>query len=122
MPEAWRFVFLDPATSGNCRIVTVAARTSSEHPDTVEAFGGAKSENGNGAAAIPQTKLLVDSDRALEQIRINSKLKGARAAEYKLLQRKGTQEPVWMLEFYGEDGEQLAKFRVGAKTAGFEQN
>src|SRR5476651_1455769 len=43
VPEAWRFVFLDPATSGHSRIVTVAAKTSSEHPDTVEAFSSSKS-------------------------------------------------------------------------------
>src|SRR5271170_3410291 len=43
-PHAWRFVFMDPATSGNCRIVTVAAKASSEHPDTVEAFSSIKEE------------------------------------------------------------------------------
>ena len=41
-PGAWRFVFLDPVTNGNCRVVTVAAKTSSEHPDTVEALNSAK--------------------------------------------------------------------------------
>src|SRR5277367_3730341 len=38
VPKAWRFVFHDPGTSGKCRIVTVATKASSEHPDTVEAF------------------------------------------------------------------------------------
>src|SRR5471030_1794629 len=53
-PEAWRFVFLDPATSGNCRVVTVAAKTSSEHPDTVEAFSAAKTESVQTTHAIAQ--------------------------------------------------------------------
>src|SRR5471032_3177486 len=51
-PDAWRFVFFDPGTSGNCRIVTVAAKTSSEHPDTVEAFSSAKTENAATTHAI----------------------------------------------------------------------
>src|SRR5476651_871704 len=62
-PEAWRFVFLDPATSGNCRVVTVAAKTSSEHPDTVEAFSSAKTESASSMHAIAQNKWVVDSDQ-----------------------------------------------------------
>ena len=56
VPDAWRFVFLDPATSGHCRIVTVAARTSSEHPDTIEAFSSLKLESTAGSPPIPQSK------------------------------------------------------------------
>jgi hypothetical protein len=122
VPEAWRFVFFDPATSGNCRVVTVAAKTSSEHPDTVEAFSSSKVENVAASHAIPQNKLLVDSDKALEQVRVNSKLKGVRSAEYRLLQRKGSQEPSWTIQFHGEDGATVARFRVGAKTGAFDQN
>src|SRR5258708_2991496 len=60
VPEAWRFVFLDPATSGNCRVVTVAAKTSSEHPDTVEAFSSAKTESVPASHAIAQNKWVMD--------------------------------------------------------------
>src|SRR5476649_2508942 len=95
-PEAWRFVFLDPATSGNCRVVTVAAKTSSEHPDTVEAFSSAKTESVATAHAIAQNKLLVDSDKVLENARGTAKLKGLCGAEYRLVQSKSNQEPHWI--------------------------
>src|SRR5471032_463955 len=85
-PEAWRFVFLDQATSGHSRVVTVAAKTSSEHPDTVEAFSSVKTESVAGQHPIAQNKLLVDSDKALEQARSVAKLKGLSAAEYELVQ------------------------------------
>jgi hypothetical protein len=120
-PEAWRFVFLDPATSGKCRVVTVAAKTSSEHPDTVEAFSSAKTENISGSQVIPQNKLLIDSDAALEKVRLTSKLKGVKSAEFRLAQTKGKPEPFWCLQFFGEDAEPVAKFRVGAKTGLLEQ-
>src|SRR5471030_3524308 len=58
-PEAWRFVFLDPATSGNCRVVTVAAKTSSEHPDTVEAFSSAKTEDASSLHEIVQNQWVI---------------------------------------------------------------
>jgi hypothetical protein len=119
-PDAWRFVFLDPATSGNCRVVTVAAKTSSEHPDTVEAFSSAKAEDGNAMHVIPQNKWLIDSDKVLEQVRASSKLKGARSAEYRLLQAKGGSESFWSVQFYAEDDSPLCKFRVGAKTGALE--
>jgi hypothetical protein len=115
-PEAWRFVFFDPATSGNCRVVTVAAKTSSEHPDTVEAFNSCRGETVSTAHVIPQTKLLIDSSKALELIRAHSKLKGARAAEFRLVQPKSGQEPLWTVQFYAENGAPLAKFGVGAKS------
>lgn len=115
-PEAWRFVFLDPATSGNCRIVTVAAKTSSEHPDTIEAFGSVKTEDVSSLHAIPQNKLLVDSIAALDQARTISKLKGVLSAQYELLQQKGVQEPLWLLHFFGEGVDPVAEFQVGAKT------
>jgi hypothetical protein len=121
IPDAWRFIFLDPATSGNCRIVTVAAKTSSEHPDTIEAFSAFKAENGAHSTVIPQNKLLIDSIKAFEEVRAHSKLKGVRAAEYRLVQAKGNQEPFWSLQFFGESGNPVAKFHVGAKTGTMSQ-
>jgi len=115
-PEAWRFVFLDPATSGNCRVVTVAAKTSSEHPDTVEAFSSAKTESVPTLHAIAQNKWVMDSDQALAQARGAAKLKGIRAAEYRLGQPRSGQEPLWTLDFYAEAAEPAARFQVGAKT------
>ena len=115
-PEAWRFIFLDPATSGNCRVVTVAAKTSSEHPDTVEAFSSAKKESVPTAHVIAQGKLAIDSDEALARARGTSKLKGIRAAAYHLSQPRSGQEPLWILHFYAEAAEPAARFQVGAKT------
>ncbi len=122
VPDAWRFIFFDAATSGNCRIVTVAAKTSSEHPDIVEAFSGARAENVSSSTAVPQNKLLTDSSAALEKIRLISKLKCVRAAEYRLQQQKGNQEPAWTIQCFGENGELITRFRVGAKTGTVEQN
>ncbi len=116
VPDAWRFVFLDPATSGHCRVVTVAAKTSSEHPDTVEAFSATKQDNVATAPIIPQGKLLIDSDKALAVVRGQSKLKGVRTVEFRLIQQKGNQEPYWSMQFFAENGEMLVQFRVGAKT------
>ena len=116
MPEAWRFVFLDPATSGNCRIVTVAAKASSEHPDTVEAFSSMPTESPTDGHVITQNKLQIDSEQALATTRSTSKLKGVRAAEYKLVQARTGQEPVWILSFFGDGSESLAQFQVGAKN------
>jgi hypothetical protein len=116
VPDAWRFVFLDLATSGNCRVVTVAAKTSSEHPDTVEAFSSVKTESVTGQHPIAQNKLLVDSDKALEQARATAKLKGLRSAEYRLVQQKSGQEPLWVLHFFAETGEAVGRFQVGTKT------
>jgi hypothetical protein len=115
-PEAWRFVFLDPATSGNCRVVTVAARTSSEHPDTVEAFSSAKTESVPASHAISQNKWVLDSDQVLALARGAAKLKGISAAEYRLGQQRSGQEPLWTLYFYAEATEPVARFQVGAKT------
>jgi hypothetical protein len=116
MPEAWRFVFLDPATSGHCRVVTVAAKTSSEHPDTVEAFSSAKLESVTTTHAISQSKCSVDSDETLAAVRETSKLKGVRAAEYRLSQPRSGQEPVWTISFFGEGAEPVARFQIGAKV------
>ena len=116
MPQAWRFVFLDAGTSGHCRVVTVAAKASSEHPGTVEAFSSTKMESVDSLHAIPQNKLLLDSDRVLEQARTASKLKGIKAVEYRLLQPRSGREPLWRLHFYAETGESVASFQVGAKT------
>jgi hypothetical protein len=115
-PEAWRFVFLDPATSGNCRVVTVAAKTSSEHPDTVEAFSSAKTDNEATNHAIAQNKWVIDSDQALGLARGTSKLKGIRSAEYRLTQPRNGQEPLWTLYFYAEGPEAVARFQIAAKT------
>jgi hypothetical protein len=116
VPEAWRFVFLDPATSGNCRIVTVAAKTSSEHPDTVEAFSSARTENVPALHPVVQNKWTVDSAQALTQARGAAKLKGIRAAQYRLDQPRSGQDPVWTLSFYGDGPEPVASFQIGAKT------
>jgi len=115
-PEAWRFVFLDPATSGNCRVVTVAAKTSSEHPDTVEAFSSARTESVPASHAISQSKWALDSDQVLALAREAAKLKGISAAEYRLGQPRSGQEPLWTLYFYAEATEPVARFQVGAKT------
>jgi hypothetical protein len=121
VPRAWRFFFADPATSGNCRVVTVAAKNSSEHPDTVEAFAASRTEDAPGAPVIPQNKLLVDSDKVAEKIQAASKLKGLRAAEFQLHQPKGKSEPFWIVKVYGERDETLVSFRVGAKSGALEQ-
>jgi hypothetical protein len=115
-PEAWRFVFVDQATSGNCRVVTVAAKTSSEHPDTVESFSSTKTQTAPATRVILQNKWLIDSDQALAQARGAVKLKGSRAAEYRLGQPRSGQEPFWTLFFYGEAHEPAARLQVGAKT------
>ena len=114
-PEAWRFVFSDPGTSGNCRIVTVAAKTSSEHPDTVQAFNATKSESVSGAQVIPQNKLLIDSRKVLELVRTQSKLKGVKSAEYRLTQAKNKPEPTWVVQFFGEKSEPVVLFQISAK-------
>jgi hypothetical protein len=119
-PVAWRFAFLDPATSGNFRIVTVAAKTSSEHPDTVEAFSASKIEKVGSLHPIVQTKLLVDSDQTLEQARGAAKLRGVLAAEYRLIQQKSSAEPFWIVHFYAEGEHPFAHARVGAKTGAVE--
>jgi hypothetical protein len=115
-PVAWRFVFLDLATSGNSRIVTVADKTSSEHPDTVEAFESIKTENVVANHAIAQNKWTVDSDMALSHVRNMSKLKGVKAAEYRLSQPRTGQEAIWTLSFFAETEEPVARFQIGAKT------
>lgn len=115
-PEAWRFVFLDQATSGNSRVVTVAAKTSSEHPDTVEAFSSAKLESAPGSTPIAQNKWVIDSDLVLAQVRGTAKLKGILAAEYRLSQPRSGQEPIWVLSFYAEGAEAVGRFQIGAKT------
>lgn len=116
VPEAWRFVFLDMATSGNCRIVTVAAKTSSEHPDTVEAFSSIKTQDAPPPHAIVQPKWGVDSDQVLALARATAKLKGINAAEYRLCQPRSGQEPVWTLYFYAEGEEPVARLQIGGKT------
>jgi hypothetical protein len=120
-PDAWRFVFLDEATSGHCRVVTVAAKTSSEHPDTVEAFSSTKTDDVTTLHPIPQNKWLVDSDKALEYARKFGAIKGVHGAEFRLLQPRGGKEPLWQLDFFGENDEQVSGFHVGAKTGALEE-
>jgi hypothetical protein len=115
-PDAWRFVFLDSATSGNCRVVTVAAKTSSEHPDTVEAFSGAKDEAPANIHPIAQNKWTVDSDQVIEKVRGSAKLKGVTGAEYRIGQPRSGQEPVWTISFFGADATPVASFQVGGKS------
>lgn len=115
-PVAWRFVFADPATSGNCRVVTVAAKASSEHPDTIEAFSDIKDEGAPATHAIAQGKLAVDSDKALTQARGAAKLRGISAAQYRLTQPRSTQEPIWTLSLYAEGEAPVVRIQVGAKT------
>ena len=117
-PEAWRFVFFDAGTSGNCRVVTVAAKTSSEHPDTVEAFSSARTESVANNHAISQTKWVMDSDQSLALVRGASKLKGINGAEYSLSQTRSGQEPFWTISFYAETADPVARFQIGAKTGG----
>jgi hypothetical protein len=114
--RTWRFVFFDQGTSGHCRVVTVAAKTSSEHPDTVEAFSSSKTESVTDSHPITQNKCVVDSGAVLVQIRSVAKLKGVRAAEYRLSQARSGQEPLWTVSFYAENSELVARFQVGAKT------
>jgi hypothetical protein len=122
VPEAWRFVFLDAGTSGHSRVVTVAAKTSSEHPDTVEAFNSSKTNEVDISHSIAQNKLQIDSDKVLELAREAVKLKGVLAAEYRLVQARSGKEPVWNLYFYGEAEAPLASFQVGAKSGAVELN
>ncbi len=121
-PTAWRFTFADPGTSGHCRVVTVAAKASSEHPDTVEAFATAKTENVAELQAIPQNKLVIDSDKALAQVREANKMKGLKWAEYHLVQPRSTKEPLWELCFFDEAGNTVAGFKVGAKSGAVDTN
>ena len=121
-PTAWRFTFADPGTSGHCRVVTVAAKASSEHPDTVEAFASSKAENVAELQTIPQNKWLVDSDKVLSQVRDVAKLKGLKWAEYRLVQPRSAKEPLWELCFFDETGASVAGFKVGAKSGVLDLN
>ena len=119
-PEAWRFVFLDQTTSGHCRVVTVASKASSQHPDVVEAFRSIPSESVRSLPAIRQKQLLFDSNMALQQVRRKARLKGVLLVEYRLLQQPEDREPVWLLSFYGKTPEPRASFHVGAETGATE--
>jgi len=114
-PHAWRFVFMDTATSGNHRVVTVAAQASSEHPATIEAFSSIR-EQEPATHAIAQGKIAVDSDQALAHAKGAAKLKGITAAQYRLTHGRGTQEPLWMLSLYADGQGPVVDIQVGAKT------
>ncbi len=115
-PDAWRFVFMDPATSGNCRVVTVAAKASSEHPDTVEAFSNIKDESPASLHPIAQGKLTLDTDNILAHAKGAAKLKGITSAQYRLAQPRSTQEPVWTLFLYAQDENPVVRIQIGART------
>ncbi len=121
-PEAWRFVFFDPATSGNCRVVTVAARSSSEHPDIVEAFSSARTESMSASHAITQSKWVVDSDQALAVVRGAAKLKNILGAEYHLGQSRLGQEPLWTISFFAEAAEAVGGPFSDRRESGRGQN
>jgi len=108
---------MDPITNGKNRVVTVAAKTSSEHPDTVESF---KAENPTYSQIIPQNDLLIDSNKALEKIRGFVKMRGISSVEYRLIQYRRGEEPAWVIHFFAEAEELEAVVRVGAKTGGVE--
>jgi hypothetical protein len=116
VPEAWRFVFFDPGTSDKSRAVTVAARTSSEHPDTVEAFSDIKFEPAAGHQVVPQNRWMIDSDLALEKVREHVKLRRVRTAQYRLGRPRSVGEPVWLIEFSDEQGATIGSFRIDARS------
>ena len=117
LPNAWRFTFMDPGTSGKNRVVTVAAKTSSEHPDTIESF---KAENSTYTQVIAQDDLLIDSNKALEKARSSVKLRGVLAAEYHLVQPRKGGEPIWNIHFFADMEEPVALMQIGAKTGAVE--
>ena len=97
-------------------MVTVAAKTSSEHPATVEAFSSEVVEKVSGLQVVPQNKWIFDSDAVLEKVRFESKLKGVRSAQYRLTQPKGATEPLWFVQFLGDNDRLLIQVQIGAKT------
>ena len=115
-PDAWRFTFFDPGTSGKSRSVTVAAKTSSEHPDTVQAFSGLKGETVTGLHVVSQAKWLVDSDAALQRVRGEFKCKHVVAAQYRLQRAHAGKDAFWLIEFFGDKDEVLVRFRIDAKS------
>ena len=102
-----------------CNVV-VAAKTSSEHPATVEAFSSVQPENAAELQVIPQNRLLIDTNQALERARSAVKLKGIRAAEYRLLHPLHDAEPLWELQFFTDTGKAVARLSVGAQTGAVE--
>ncbi len=114
-PDAWRFVFFDPGTSGRSRAVTVAARTSSEHPATVEAFSALKNEAAAGLHIISQARWTIDSDAALQAVRGEFKCKHVTAAQYRLQRANSGKDAFWLIEFFGEKDDTLVRFRIDAK-------
>lgn len=116
VPSAWRFMFYDAATEGQSRVVTVAARTSSEHPDTLGAFNLSRLEHRHDGIPIPQNKWVVDSYQAHEKARGVIKHKGIQGWECSLIQPRGAQEPLWTLRYSTEADQAVAYVQVGAKT------
>jgi hypothetical protein len=116
VPDAWRFVFFDAGTSGKSRAVTVAAHTSSEHPDTVEAFSAIKFEPATSLQVIPQNRWTIDSDIALEKVREHAKLRGVSTAQYRLDRPRTGTEPIWLIEFSDDHGEPVGSFRIDARS------
>jgi len=120
-PDAWRFHFFDAGTSGKSRAVTVAARTSSEHPETVEAFSGMKGETASGLNVIAQNKWLIDSDAALQKVREEFKCKHVASAQFRLLRAHSAREAFWLIEFFDDGDESLVRFRIDARTGDLRQ-
>ena len=120
-PDAWRFIFFDAGTSGKSRAVTVAARTSSEHPETVEAFNDMKGETAAGLNVIAQSKWLIDSDAALQKVRGEFKCKHVSAAQYRLVRANSVREAFWMIKFFDDRDEVLVRFRIDARTGDLRQ-
>jgi hypothetical protein len=116
VPEAWRFVFFDAGTSDKSRAVTVAAHTSSEHPDTVEAFSAIKLEPVADLQVIAQNRWTVDSDGALQKVREQAKLRGVHSAQYRLDRARPGFDAIWQIEFYDDRGESVGSFRVDARS------
>lgn len=119
-PVAWRFIFLDASTSGRRRVVTVAAKASSEHPETVEAFDSverAEGPSGGGSShPITQAKWVIDSDRAHEIARAVVKMRGVHACEFDLAQHRSQGEPYWTIRYCTEKDEPVVVVQVSART------
>lgn len=115
-PRAWRFLFHDATTNDQCRIVTVAAQASSEHPDTVGAFSGTQMDPHKFSHPVTQNKLIIDTEEILAKARAAATLDEIQAAEYSLAQGKTQVEPLWELRFFTNLEEPVATVLVKAKS------
>jgi hypothetical protein len=105
LPSAWRFVFHDPLTTDNYRIVTVPTNEThksydfSEEPEDVESL--------RKLLPVVQEKVVLDSDDIL---RCAAELKKAswKSWELNLHQCPDIHEPLWMLTFFEDDAGKVA--------------